>query len=88
MGKPMSMSVSNRTKWCCRSRYWCRCGCIVGGDVLISLHPGRFFASPINFAFGVLVLECSHLRSQLSLIIISDHSVKADVVEVDGSSSP
>jgi hypothetical protein len=35
MGKPTSTSTSNRTKRCCRSRYWCRCGCIVGGDVLI-----------------------------------------------------
>jgi hypothetical protein len=36
MGKPTSMSASNRTKWCWRSRCWCRCGCTIGGDILIT----------------------------------------------------
>jgi hypothetical protein len=36
MGNLTSTSASNRTKWCCWSWYWCRCGCIVGGDVLIN----------------------------------------------------
>jgi hypothetical protein len=39
MGKPTSTSASNRTKRCCRSRYWYRCGCIVSDDVLIT-RPG------------------------------------------------
>jgi hypothetical protein len=47
MGKPMSMSASNRIKWCWRSRYWCRCGCIVGGDVLINLGR-RFLRMPTS----------------------------------------
>jgi hypothetical protein len=48
-----------------------------------SLHPGSFFASPISFAFGALVLECSHLWSQLCLAIISENSAVVDVVEVE-----
>jgi hypothetical protein len=43
MGKLTSMSASNRTKWCYRSRYCCRCGYIIGGDVLINWTPNWYF---------------------------------------------
>jgi hypothetical protein len=69
MDKLTSTIISNRYKWCCRSRYWCRCGCIVGGDVLIT--P------------GVGCQDLVHLLLDLGQIVVSACSDHGPLEVVD-----